>query len=278
MVIYADSLMLLNAMINYLVLLLTAKISGEIIKRKRLLLAAGLGAIYALAVLFPLFYPLSGWAGKATVCFAMALIAFGWGRRLVKLSLMTIGVSLAFAGAAMVVSLMGGNMMANISTMYIPVDMKTLIVVTAAVYGGMGVIFKNTASRQARSIGLAEITVLNKSISLRYLPDTGNSLTDPVTNQPVTVVTMEVLKRLTGMAAEADPVTLLYSFRRAYPEAKTRLIPFCTVGSSGGMMMALKCDSIKLDGREIKGGLIAFSPNTICDDGSYEAISGCIGG
>ena len=249
-----------------------------IFSRLRLLIAAALGAIYAAAVLFPWFYFMSGFGGKAVICIVMTAIAFGLSKTTVRLTLMTFGVSFAFAGAAMMVSLMGGNMLANISTLYIPVDMKTLIFITAVAYVALSAVYKKTASRFSRSLGIAEISALGKKIQLKCLSDTGNGLTDPMTNAPVTVVTMDVLRKISGIAPNRDPVLLLQQMRSSFPEAKTRLIPFRTVGNSGGLMLALKCDSIKLDGREIKDGLIAFSPNRISSDGSYEAISGLLGG
>lgn len=278
MVIYVDSLIVLNLIVNYLILMATAKISGVVFSRIRLLIAAGFGATYAAAVLLPELYFLSGFAGKAVVCFVMTSIAFGLNKTTVRLALMTCGVSLAFAGAAMVVSLMGGNLLANISVLYVPVDMKTLLFVTVIVYVVLSLVYKKTASRFSRSLGTAEISALGRKVQLKYLSDTGNSLTDPMTNAPVTVATMDVFRKISGVEPESDPVVLLQKLHSRYPDAKTRLIPFSTIGNSNGIMLALKCESIKLEGYEIKGGLLAFSPNKICDDGSYEAIAGCIGG
>ncbi len=278
MTIYLDSLILLNLIIDYLILLSTARISGVIYSRIRLFVAAFVGSLYAAAVVFPWFYFLSGTGGKLVVCFVMTAIAFGLSGKTIKLTVMTFGVSLAFAGAAMMVSLMGGNLLANISTLYIPVDIKTLIVVTAVVYVVLSSVYRRTASQFNRSLGTAEISALGKNVSLKYLCDTGNSLTDPMTNAPVTVVGMEVLTRLAEIMPERDPVLLLEKLKGSHPEAKPRLIPFSSVGNSGGLMLAIKCDSVKLDGHEIKGGLIAFSPNKLSNDGSYDAIAGCIGG
>ncbi|MBE6991097.1 MAG: hypothetical protein E7430_00775 [Ruminococcaceae bacterium] len=278
MIIYVDSLITLNTIVDYLVLLSTAKISGAIFSRFRLLIAAAVGAVYSATVLLPCFYFLSGVAGKSAICFLMTAIAFGMNRRIIRLTLITAGVSFAFAGAAIVASMMGGNMLANISTLYIPVDLKTLLLITAIAYVVLSYVYKKTASQIARSLGTAEIAALGKIIRIKYLCDTGNALTDPMTNAPVTVVSMDIFSRISGLAPSNDPVLLLERLRLVYPNAKTRLIPFNSVGKSSGLMLALKCDSIKLDGREIKDGLIAFSPNRISSDGSYEAISGLLGG
>ena len=52
-VVYIDSLFLLNFIVDYLLLLATAKLAGEVICRPRLALGAAVGALYASAVFFP---------------------------------------------------------------------------------------------------------------------------------------------------------------------------------------------------------------------------------
>lgn len=52
-VVYIDSLFLLNLIVDYLLLLATAKLAGEVICRPRLALGAAVGALYASAVFFP---------------------------------------------------------------------------------------------------------------------------------------------------------------------------------------------------------------------------------
>ena len=46
-VVYIDSLFLLNFIVDYLLLLATAKLAGEVICRPRLALGAAVGALYA---------------------------------------------------------------------------------------------------------------------------------------------------------------------------------------------------------------------------------------
>ena len=50
-VVYIDSLFLLNLIVDYLLLLATAKLAGEGICRPRLALGAAVGALYALSLI-----------------------------------------------------------------------------------------------------------------------------------------------------------------------------------------------------------------------------------
>ena len=53
MTVYADVLFSLNACINYLMLLISARVAGAQIRRIRLAAAAALGGVYAVAALLP---------------------------------------------------------------------------------------------------------------------------------------------------------------------------------------------------------------------------------
>ena len=52
-VIYVDTLFLLNAMVDYLLLLASARLAGEPLARLRFLLGAALGGLYAVAIFLP---------------------------------------------------------------------------------------------------------------------------------------------------------------------------------------------------------------------------------
>lgn len=55
-VIYVDTLFLLNTMVDYLLLLASARLAGEPLARLRFALGAVLGGLYAVAIFLP------GWA------------------------------------------------------------------------------------------------------------------------------------------------------------------------------------------------------------------------
>ena len=52
-VIYVDTLFLLNAIIDYLLLLLAARLAGEPLRRLRFAAGAVLGGLYAVAIFLP---------------------------------------------------------------------------------------------------------------------------------------------------------------------------------------------------------------------------------
>ena len=83
-VVYIDSLFLLNLIVDYLLLLGAARLSGAALCRPRLALGAALGAVYACAVFLPGLGFLVHPAVELAMAGAMVLLAFGGGRRLLR--------------------------------------------------------------------------------------------------------------------------------------------------------------------------------------------------
>ena len=103
--VYLDSVFVLNTAMDYFLCLLTARLAGIPLRRKRFLLAALLGGIYAAAVFLPGAAWLSAPAVKIAVGLLMALIAYGRAQRLFRLILLFWLVSCVMAGAVLGLSL-----------------------------------------------------------------------------------------------------------------------------------------------------------------------------
>lgn len=276
MEIYVDSLLLLNFTVNYLLLLSAVRISGCVFSRLRLMLGAAIGAVYALAVLFPAFQFLSGLGGKLLVETVMVLAAFGAHRKSIRLGLLVLGTSLAFAGAAMLVSSFSSGLMASWGMVYAPLDFRTLILVTGVTYGILSLVYHRTAKDPSRHIARAQVRMEGRTMTMNCLLDTGNNLVDPMTNRPVTVIEGAVLAQLLpelDSSSLADPARAVQAIREHYPGAAPRLIPYSALGVRQGMLAAVKCQDLTVDGKIEKGAIIALAPDPLSDNGSFEAIS-----
>ena len=84
-VIYVDTLFLLNAMVDYLLLLAAARLAGEPLARLRFLLGALLGGGYAVAIFRPglafLRHPLCRGAAAVLMLLAAYVAAAVWSAR-----------------------------------------------------------------------------------------------------------------------------------------------------------------------------------------------------
>ena len=132
-VVYIDSLFLLNFVVNYLLLLAAAKLSGEPLRRLRMAGGAALGAAYAAAVFFPhmgfLLHPLC----KLGAAVLMLAAAFGGSKRLLRVSLVFFAVAAAFGGGIFALELLGGQgLTLRNGIFYSAMDLR-LILLSAAV-------------------------------------------------------------------------------------------------------------------------------------------------
>ena len=112
-IIYVDRLFLLNLGIDYLLCLLSARVCGLVLKRRRYVLAALLGAAllgaaWAVLTLLPGLRFLAGAAGKLGAALLMALIAFGGERKALRCGAVFLCVAAAFGGGLYALSAAGG--------------------------------------------------------------------------------------------------------------------------------------------------------------------------
>ena len=105
-VIYVDTLFLLNAIVDYLLLLGAARLAGEPLRRMRFLAGALLGGGYAVALFLPglgfLAHPLC----RAACAALMLLISYGGSRRLLRQGVIFLALTCAFGGGVMAIGLL----------------------------------------------------------------------------------------------------------------------------------------------------------------------------
>lgn len=282
-VVYIDSLFLLNLVVNYLLLLAAARLSGEIIHRVRLALGSALGALYAAAIFFPgmgfLLHPLC----KLGVGILMLLCAFGGNRRLLRLILVFFGVSAAFGGVLFAIQLLGGRGLSlKNGIFYSAMDLRLILLSAAICYVAITLIFQRTAKHSPSKQELVPtiLTLAGRRVALTALVDTGNTLTDPVTNRPVMVAEGEKLVCLfpEGEAPAIDdlkdPVVAMERLSTGAARGRYRLLPYQAVGVECGMLLALRLDGVTVGKTEYGGILVALSPNRLSDGGGYSALIG----
>ena len=115
-------------------------------------------------------------------------------------------------------------------------------------------------------------------VSLRALIDTGNTLKDPMTNEPVLVLDWSAAARLLPESnlREQDflhPAELMRRLMLEHPGLRARLVPYRAVGVSQGLLLAVRCER-KGGGGKFAPALAAFSPTPVSGDGAYEALTG----
>ena len=267
-VVYADSVFALNALVDYLLLLGTARLAGIPLRRGRYLIAALLGGMYAVACFLPGGGFLAQTPVKAAAGIFLALVAFGGEERLFRLTVLLFVVSCAMAGGVLGVGLLSGGAIPAVNGIfYTDIDARVLLVTATAAYLLLSLVFRAAATHGVAGELLdVRLSLGGRSVELTALHDTGNSLRDPLTGGHVLVISPAAAGELLGKEAadllgtKGDPLIQLSALRRLLPGVKPRLIPYSAVGTPEGLMLAFRADWARIGGGYEREVTVGVSP------------------
>ena len=116
-----------------------------------------------------------------------------------------------------------------------------------------------------------ELVCGDSHASVTALVDTGNTLRDPISGDPILIVSPEVAFQLTGLNQQQliDPLTTM----EQAPISGLRIIPYHSIGMDSGMLLALRLPGCKIAGKE-KNLLVAFAPSGLGKESLFQALAG----
>jgi len=267
-VIYADSLFILNLIIDYLLCLVSARVCGLYLKRLRYFLAALIGAAYSVLSLLPGFDFLSRGTMKLVSALGMCAVAYGKEQAWLRCSTVFLAVSAAFGGAVWAIS--AANGMSYFPGVYLPVSLKALVLSFAICYAVISLIFRKKLSSLERRRAEVELHFLGKRACFTALYDSGNSLSDPVSGARVMVVSRRALADVLSPLPSSDAVELL-QLANEVPElaGKFRLVSYRALGTEG-IIAVFRPEALTIDGKAEKELLVGISQEALGDD--FEAV------
>ena len=254
MKIYLDLLMLINFLVDFLLLLGTDRLSGFAGDGKRAAAAAALGALYSGICLVPGFDFLGNLLWRMVCMGLMAGIAFGWNRSLLRRGGVFVLLSMALGGLAMSMERQDAFTLAGSAGL--------IWLLCGVGFGG------RIGGREYVSL---EIRYGDNRVNLLALRDSGNTLRDPVTQKQVLVISREAACRLTGLSDTQIASPLQTLLQRPLPGL--RVIPYHTVGQSGGMLLAMRFDDVKVGSRR-QSAIVAFDTGGLGSGEVYQALTG----
>lgn len=280
MVIYLDKVFFLNSVIDYFLLLTTARLCGASLHRLRLLTCSLFGGLYATIVFLPNFRLLAHPVFRLLFGVLMAAAAFvriprPW--RLVALFLL---LSCTLGGLMLALNLSIGYRSA-ISLPYARISTGVLLLTTAATYALLHLVFRQGARHGGGELMEIVISIAGQQQRVLALHDTGNTLRDPVNARPVLVVEQAVLLPLWN-----DGIRGILQDSHTSPEEKMAqlyscgagtsftLLPFRSIGISSGLLLAVCSDYIQIGKATFPKTLVALSSGPINDGGPYQALWG----
>lgn len=280
-VVYVDSVFVLNGIMDYLMLLGTARLAGVPLRRRRCLLGALLGGAYAVAVFLPGLGFLGAGPVKVAAGVLLSVAVFGGQAHLLRLTVLLFAVSCAMAGCVLGLGLLTGGIPVVNGIFYTDADARTLLLGATAAYAVLAWIFRAAARHRVRQELLSATVCLgDETIRLTVLLDTGSALSDPTTGEAVLVAAPgaldralpEKVRKLLTREALEHPADVLEQLCRAAPQLHFSLLPYRSVGMRGGLLLAVRCRWLEIGGMRYHGILAALAPSPLGD--GYQALWG----
>ncbi|MBO5556522.1 MAG: sigma-E processing peptidase SpoIIGA [Oscillospiraceae bacterium] len=268
-VLYLDTLFLLNLLADYLLCLSAGRICGLRLRRRRYLLAALLGSVYAVAVYLPGLAFLAAAPFRLLAGLAMGLVAYGGERQRIRCIGVFLLTSAAFGGALCALSLAAGG-----DGSLPPLSFRSLLLAFALCYGAFRLLFRRRSRSLEQRHVPVQVSFLGRETAFTALVDSGNSLSDPLSGDRVLIACPHALKPLlrenTLLFEQLDTASLLEYAART-PELRGRLRPLsCQSLGGGSLLPVFRPDRVRIAGRDQPGLLIAVSPRAVGED--FEAL------
>lgn len=230
-IVYVDVLLVINFMVNFILLRVTALLIRRQPTFWRLCLAAAIGAFGSLVIFVPIQSRVIGLIYKLFLTAVMSVSAFGYNgvKRVLYAAFGLFTVSLLTSGLLLLwqITVRPKGVLISKGAVYFDIGAAALIGCCIAAYLITSVLSKLLA-RASPKTQLCEITVLHAGAVSVFpaLIDTGSSLTEPFSHCPVIVCEEQALG--SAMPQELRNFTLSQA-----PPKGLRLVPYKTLNSSG---------------------------------------------
>lgn len=282
-VVYIDQVLLLNGIIDYLLLLAAARLAGMPLHRRRLALTAAIGGFYA-AVLF---FPGCAFLGRPVCRLLIGIVLALWAYRPLQkrwyLAGLFLLLSAALGGIVLALGLAAGSPHALAEHFYYAKINWLLPLGTCAVfYVILRLFFRQSARHKGGELLKITVTLRGAEAEVLALHDTGNTLRDPISGQPVLVTECHAVaqlwdgntNRILGMDIPAEE-KMAQLHRDGLGRGFT-LLPFRSVGVSSGLLLAFRCDRLTVGRARYRNIWVAVSHTPVSDSGTYNALWGGI--
>lgn len=270
-IVYLDVFFMINFIMDYMIILITSRITKVKKKRIRQLAGAGCGALYSVIVI----KPLTNHLFKITlvnilIAAVMVLISFGFTSASVYIKnvFLLFVVSFTMSGIinylyySTVIGKYVRNVLSGNSNKV--VNARKFILVSVLAYILLSAIVRIIFSvrKDMELYYDVKITFRGKSVVVRGLYDTGNGLTEPVSGKMVHIAEYKILKPL----LEGDE------------KAKENIyvIPFHSIGEEDGIMYGIRMDEMVVlvddEPKFLYNPIIGIYTGNVSKRGNYSVI------
>ena len=200
-VIYADVLVFLNTAVTFLLLLTVRLIAGTPTKAVRLAIASFIGGLSSLLLLAPPLPLLLTVPARLAVGMAIVRAAFpAGGKKLLRSYCVFMGVSFGYGGALYALRLsLGEALTVRNGYGYYEFSATSLILATVVLYTVLRLIHRFILRKnQTDHIYDLTLSAAGKTVTLKALMDSGHTVRDIYTGNPVVILSAVYAEKLVG--------------------------------------------------------------------------------
>lgn len=277
MIVYVDVVFGFNFVMNYLILNCVRKISGVKTRKGGCVYGAAAGGIYSVFMFEPMLTALYSIGGKLLFSMLIILFCFRVRNNFIKLLFYFYITAFAFSGVCEFASNFFGVIQMKNGLIYSQNSIWILMAVCIIAASIISYVIRHMKISKKRygEIISVTITLEGKSVTVKGMYDTGNSLLDPITLFPVTVVEFDSIKSILPEEIKEflkEGSDLSCNINRRYL-GRIRLVPYNSVGAND-ILKGFRPDMIKLENseNEIKDVVVAVIYNKLSKSDQFEAI------
>ncbi len=253
MIIYLDHYFFMNFLMDMLLLYVTGKVSGVRIRFAGLCTGAVIGGVYSCIILvlrMPDWIVLTAMTPLASVLMVKIAYSGADKKQFWKLPVIFYGAACLCSGVM--------NMALRYSNNRLLVLGLSVLLLLGMAYGFSRLLRqRKSLSKRYRVV----VRYLEREIAVTALLDTGNSLTEPITQRPVHILDMRVWEQLTKEQPEPEGAWV---------------IPYHSVGKKQGILFGKTIDNLVIKGETgettIEKPILAIYPGELSGRKEYQML------
>ena len=295
MVFYADIILLLNLVIDYFILLATAKILNLNYKPARLISGAGIGAVYSLVFFIQSLSFFHIFLSKILLSLVIVWLSFGFKHLFLFIQTLAVFYVVSFVTGGGVLAfqylfniehtVINGIYVSKTSSPFMVISIIVIVFFAILLFSNKTIKSIKRKNNIANKIIDLKIIIGNHSCECRGLIDTGNQLYDPITRKPVMVIEAEELSFLPPIIKTAYQkgefrLELFNEVSEHLEEnwlKRINFVPFRTVLKGMSFLLTIRPDKVVITtetGNEFSTAevLVGLDYGKLSNDRSYQAI------
>ncbi|AOY77421.1 sigma-E processing peptidase SpoIIGA [Clostridium formicaceticum] len=290
MIVYAEYVFLENFIMNFVILSLTAKFGKNPAKKRKILLASAISALYAFIIFFPSLHFLFSIVMKLACSMMIIILAFTPYKFKEFFRLLGIFylITLVFGGAGFAIFYFTNfNGIISNGIFYITnISAKNIFIAVGVGYMLINFCWgylQKQLSKEKILINI-KIEIDGATVEVMGIVDTGNSLVDPISKYPVIIVEYDAIidllplevQRFFSCTGKPNFTQMALLLHGSSWITRFRMIPYNALGTENGMLIGFKPDFVSIqkeaDSKSIQEIIVAIYDRKLSKAGEYRAL------